>query len=400
MNRKTKTNEYAHILKNGQAALTAVIFFLLISVAMIGGFSSMAMRESHTTRINYDSKRGYFLTEAGQEDAIYRIIMGKNISATEVITLGGQSATTTIATIGSQREITSRGAYNNAVRAVKTALTGSTPIGFSYAGQIGDGGIHMQNTSRIVGNVYSNGPITGDNSPQINGSATSSSTIGDPPTVTGTRTEFAPSIQMPISDSMLDDWEAQATAGGTYSGACPYEPPHGVSFGPVKIPCDLIIDGTKEVMITGAVWVVGGIDFKNSAIIRLSPSYGSQSEVIIAHDPSNMNEKGKITVQNSAQVLGSGTAGSAIMLVSRNNSAETGGTNEAIDIKNSSTAAIYYAPHGKAIVQNNSDEGHLKALAAWKLELKNKATVEYDSALSAAKVPSGGQSIQSWREIE
>lgn len=385
---------------NGQAALTAVIFFLLISTAMIGGFSSMAVRESHITRINYDAKRGYFLTEAGQEDAVYRIHTGKNISSTEVITLEGESVTTTITTAGINQEVTSRGVYNRAERAVRTELSGSTPIGFVYAGQIGNGGLLMQNTSSVIGNVYSNGPITGTNSPQIDGNATSGSTIGDPPAVTGTRTENAPELSMPIPDSTLNDWQAQAEAGGTYSGSCPYQPPDGASFGPIKILCDLIVDGTKQVTITGTVWVVGDIDFKNSAVIRLSPSYGARSGIIVAHDPANTTGEGEITVQNSAQVLGSGTAGSAIILVSRNNSAEAGGNEEAIDIKNSSTAAVYYAPHGRALVQNNSSGVHLKAIAAWQLELKNKATVDYDATISSATVPSGGKSIQTWREIE
>lgn len=158
------------------------------------------------------------------------------------------------------------------------------------------------------------------------------------------------------------------------------------------------IDGTKTVTLTGKIWIAGNLDIKNSATLKLAPSYGNKSEVVVVHDPDDEEEKGKISVQNSAQILGSGTDGSYIMMVSRNNAAESGEDETAIDIKNSSSASIYYAPHGKVVVQNASQDVHLKTVTAYRLELKNSASIEYESELAEVKIPYDQWVVTSWGE--
>ena len=149
--------------KDGQAALTAVVLFLIISVAIAFGFSSMALREARTARVNFGAKRSYFLTEAGQEDAIYRIVTGRQLSSQEIITINAESATTTITEVGNDREITSIGRYTGAVRKIISFLESPVlnNVSFPYGAQVGDGGIQMNNNARIEGNVYSNGNIIG-----------------------------------------------------------------------------------------------------------------------------------------------------------------------------------------------------------------------------------------------
>ena len=86
------------------------------------------------------------------------------------------------------------------------------------------------------------------------------------------------------------------------------------------------------------------------------------------------------------------------MMISRNRSAEQGGDEEAIDVKNSSSASIYYAPHGKVIAQNSSQDVHLKTVVAWKLELKNSSLVEYEETLASVRIPAEKWAIGSWQE--
>jgi hypothetical protein len=88
------------------------------------------------------------------------------------------------------------------------------------------------------------------------------------------------------------------------------------------------------------------------------------------------------------------------MVVSRNNSAEGGGGTDAIEVQNTSSAPIYYAPHGSVEIHNSAA---LKEVTAYKLEIRNSATVTYDSGLANVNFssgPAGGYEIIHWKEVE
>jgi len=387
---------------SGAAMLMSVIFFIFISLAIITGLVSPVVREFKNTTDLTRSRQSLFLSESGAEDAFYRLKMAKPIGSSTLITLNGNTATTTITDSGyNEKTITALGDVSFRQRKNKLVLNTGVGASFNYGVQIGNGGLVMENTSKVIGSVYSNGNITGNNSPVITGDAflAGASTISGV-TVGGAIQTGQPILAMPISDATLDQWEADAVAGGTISSPCPYKPANGSSLGPVKITCDLEIDGTKIVTMTGTIWVSGNFNIANSAQLKLASSFGSGSSIIIADNPSNRLTSSKVNVQNSAQILGSGTAGSYVLVVSRNNSAVGGGSETAIEIKNSSNAPIYYAPYGKVTIQNSSN---LKEVTGYKLEIKNSATVTYESGLANANFvsgPSGGWNIQSWKEIK
>lgn len=387
---------------SGQAALITVVLLLFVSLVIGSGVSAIALKESRVSTLNMRAKESYFLAESSAEDALYRVRKNMNYSATETLTLNTVTVTTTITDIGgNEKKIIAQGDSAQAIRNIDLRLKAGAGTSFAYGAQIGNGGLVMENTSKVNGSVYSNGVITGNNSPTITGDAllAGASTISGV-TVGGTTQTGLTPISMPISDTQLDTWETDAQAGGIISSPCPYKPANGSSLGPIKIDCDLEIDGTKIVTLTGALWVKGNINLKNSAQLVLSSSFGSSSGIVIAHDSSNPTNKGVITVQNSAQVLGSGTTGSYVLIVSRNTSAEQGGGTEAIEIKNSSTAPIYYAPHGLVAIENNSN---LKEVTAYKLHLKNSAQVTYETGLANAffsSGPAGGWEILDWREVK
>lgn len=156
--------------KNGQAALTAVIFFLAIFLTVTLGFSAMALRQASITRVNAQAVQSYFLAESGQEDAVYRLIAGKMISASETITTGTASVTTDIVQVGNTKEITSGGDADSSIRRVKTVLSeNTTGVSFFYGVQVDAGGVIMGNGAQINGNLFSNGSISGG---RVTGSAT------------------------------------------------------------------------------------------------------------------------------------------------------------------------------------------------------------------------------------
>jgi Tfp pilus assembly protein PilX len=158
--------------KQGYAALISILFFLSISLLFTFGFSALALQEKESSRLALRAKQSYALAESGVEDAAFRLQTGKQLSSSETISLNGEQVTTTITTLsGGDREIRGDGTVFQSVRSVQLILTTDTGASFQYGVQVGEGGVTMQNSSSIVGNVYSNGNIQGQNSAQIIGDA-------------------------------------------------------------------------------------------------------------------------------------------------------------------------------------------------------------------------------------
>jgi len=155
----------------GQAMLISVVYFLFISLSVVSGIVSPSVREYKTANVDLNSKKSYFLSESGVEDAIYRIKTNKTIGSSESITLDGNTTTTNITDAGSQKTISSVGDVSGYQRTNQVVVEAGTGVSFSYGVQSGQGGFTMSNGSRVVGSVYSNGNITGSGS--ITGSATS-----------------------------------------------------------------------------------------------------------------------------------------------------------------------------------------------------------------------------------
>lgn len=448
--------------------LTAVLFLLLASTALIAGLSAVALGETRASRIDTHAKQAYFLAEAGVEDVSWRLRNGKQYDAAEAVVLDGSQATVSVASGTNTKTVSATGAISTAVRRATVTLQSGAGGAFHYGVQVGAGGLIMENASRVVGNVYSNGAITGTGSAEITGDALAvtsialtggriggnaqayaiaGSTIGGNATTSGFITQDTingnavadqasastvggtltycssqaantigvpppinscpappglPVIPYPISDQEIDKWESDAAAGGTIASPCPYQPATGSSIGPRVIACDVIIDGTKVVTLTGPLWIQGNFTMKNSAQLQLAASFcsaGPTSGIVVVSNPQNLDTSSKVSVENSAQIVGCGS-GSYIMVVSRNRSAELGGGEVAIDVKNSSNAPIYYAPHGEIQIQNNAN---LKEATAYRLRIKNSAVVTYESGLAGVTFssgPSGGWEIRSWNEVE
>ena len=195
-------------------------------------------------------------------------------------------------------------------------------------------------------------------------------------------------VPLPISDDQINEWETIAAAGGT--ATCTEGPynisSESVSLGPVKIPCDLNINGSSVVTINGHIWVTGNITVQNSSVVKMSAALGSSNVAVIADNPSNRLTSSVIRVQNTATFQNSGTAGSFVFLISQNNSAETGGEEEAFELSNSASALVAYAAHGLIPLANTVT---LKEVTAYKIKLKNSASVTYDTGLPSTVFQSG-----------
>lgn len=419
----------------GQIFLMAVVFFVFISLPVIFSFAIPTLSEYKNAIRLLNSKKSYYVAESGVEDVVYRIKKGELYDINEVLNINGLYATTTITNLsGDEKEITSSANFLNSVRKVIVNLTIDEGIAFNYGVQVGNGGFRMNNNSTIIGNVYSNGSIIGGNNNLIKGDIVSAGSSGFVSGVHSTSSVYAhsiddsiidgnayyynslvnttvggniypnsedkPSIPFPISQDDINEWESSAAAISTINSPCPYIINSSRTLGPVKISCDLKINGGVTITLLGTVWVSGNIETENSVIFNIDPSLGKKSVVMIADNPSNKTTSSKIIPANNVEFHNSGTKGSYIMMLSENNSAELGGSEKAIDTGNSIFGDIvFYSNHGEINIKNNIS---LKEITAYKISLQNSASIKYEKGLANTLFksgPGGGYEINKWQEI-
>jgi hypothetical protein len=212
---------------------------------------------------------------------------------------------------------------------------------------------------------------------------------------------------MPISDSQIEDWKTDAAAGSIIASTSPqcssgtYTISSDTTLDAVKIDCNLTIEGNStDVYLKGSVWVVGDIEIKNTATLRVHASSTGRSISIVADKPTDRLVGSKITLQNNAVFVGNGT-NSYIFLISQNNSSELGGSNVAINMKNNATGALLlYAAHGEILVENGSG---IKSVTGYQIHTQNNTQIVYESGLVSilfTSGPGGGYTISDWREIQ
>ncbi len=421
----------------GQAIVIAAFFFLVISITLSLGIAHPVANQIESVRAVESGAESLYAAEGISQDVVYRLMKGMSVDTVETLGSGMATGTATTTTILDGKEVIAAGDRDRFVRRTKTQLLTGSGTSFNYGVQVGDGGVIFQNTSSVSGNLYSNGPVTGAGSNLIKGDVVSAGPSGNIQSVHATSSAYANQINsstidkdayyktisnttvggashpnspdqatttLPISDAMIANMETDAAAGGVISAPCPYETPSAVTLGPVKINCDLNISGSDVITLKGPIWVTGNINISNSAIVKVDASLGNKSVAIIADKLTDHTDSSIITLNNSTQFQGSGTAGSFVVLISQNDRAAHGGNGsgeEAIIVQNSVTGALLvYAAHGEIHLKNSVS---LKEVTAYRLRLSNSAQVVYDTGLVNLLFttgPAGGYVFGNWREVE
>jgi hypothetical protein len=159
--------------KNGGYALvTALIFFLTATTAVIAGLSDAIFREVRTVRNESLSKQSYFTSESALEDFVYRIKYGKQIDSSESLSISDSSAVASLTESedGSQ-VVTSYGDKGGAKRSTQAVLEVGSGISFAYAIQSGIDGVDLAGASHVIGDIYTLGSIHGCGLCTISGEA-------------------------------------------------------------------------------------------------------------------------------------------------------------------------------------------------------------------------------------
>ncbi len=430
---KLKTKNLKLKTSGGQAVILAVIFFVTISAIMGFGIMNPVLRQAKQASDFINTRASLYVSQSVNEDAIYRYKTNKKFVSPSTLTLNGFKATATSTSVIGGLELTSSGNAVGLVRNIKTHLASGSGTSFYYGLQAGGGGIFLQNSSLVKGNVYSNGPVTGENGNLIKGTVVSAGPLGLISGIHATSTAYAHTISssdidgdayyqsisstsvdgtlhpgsidqattsFPISEELIDAWEASASSGGTYYGPCPYRVVGPETMGPRKILCSLYVESKDELTLRGHVWVVGDIYLNNGSIVKTDPSLAGKSVALIAHDTEDLDDHSKIFLGNGAQVT-SGSPNSYVLLLSRNNAAEIGRGDIAIEASSNATQdVILYAPHGKVGISNHLS---VKEASAYRITAQNNSTISYESGLAHLLFvggPSGGYVFDGWREVQ
>lgn len=394
--------------------IMAAIFAVAISIAVF------TMGEQTMAREVARSTSAYYASEAGIEDAIYRVKNGLAYPASYTIAVASSTATVTVTSNGSSRVVDSGGDYFADVRKLRATLALlSTGIDFFFGVQVGEGGLTLGDNSSVAGNVFSNGDINGNGSSKsrITGTAQTAgshqikdiridqnaaaerfsdcsvggtaSYVSSFVSCVASSTQViaaAPSPQpFPITQAQIDNWKAGASAGGELNG---YNLGNNASgtLGPKKINGNITLGNNAALTLLGTVWVTGTINFGNTDQIRLGSGYGQTGGMLIVD--------GAVDVGNTATFAGSGQPESYLMLLS------LFGPGDAIALGNNAAGAIFYAPNG--IIDIGNDLALYEA-TGYGLRVGNNGSITYQTGLANAQFssgPGGSFAVTSWRETE
>ncbi len=447
-----KKEDFFSKRQGGQAVLIFALFFIFIISSISLSFTNAVLRQFSTNDADVvDSRSSITVAEVGGEDAYYRLLTNKNIVSPTYFMLNSNTVDTTVTDVNAnEKTITSVGASsgNNRVRKNEIKIIRGVGASFHYGVQMGAGGINLQNSSSIDGNVYASGTITGTGSNSVTGDVISAGATGSisgvhlsgnayahnisnsiidqdayyqsigTSTVSGVATCAGnshchpgsvdqPTVPLPMTDAMITALENVAIAGGSETCAGgpsgTYSISSNITIGPRVIPCNLSITA-GTVTLTGPILVQGNVTISNSATVIVSASNMDASMAVIAHG-SNVSTSSKITLSNNATFLGQNSnpnfKTSYVVFISQNSNGEGGGSTDAINIQNSVSGDILaYAIHGNLTIQNSAN---VTAVTAYKTIAKNNIVVNYNKGLVSTLFstgPSGAWQIKSWKEIK
>jgi len=430
------------ISQKGFAALFLSVLILAIILALGMSITILTLGQQRIAANITVSSQAYYTAEAGLEDALLRLEKDMNWSIPYSFQVGEATATVTISNIiGGTRTLDSEGNSSERIRKTQVIYRIDTDqISFNFGAQVGESGLTMEPNSKVIGNVFSNGDISGAGSGEGGSIITETAKVAGIHTIrdilviknahantfqdcqvdgeafyvvsitnctVGTQTQISEppaAVPLPISDSQINTWKTEAEAGGVITPPGPdFE--HRISgtnsLGPIKIDGHLRIEANSTLILTGTVWVTGELRPQSNTNIYLDPSFGTLSGIFISDGTirleSNILVCGSEGIQTSPRQCNSSN-GSFIIFLSTSPSLDP--DQPALRIDADTEAAIAYTSKGIIDIRSNSS---LKEVTGFAVRLRSNAQIIYEIGLqdvSFISGPGGSWQVTSWKEIE
>ncbi len=426
-------NKKDRFREKGQAVLIAAVFFMFIAISLILTISAPALSHLKSSSILHSSFKALSAAEGGLEDTFYRFKNGWEVYEEESLDIKGNSVSV-IYTENDEIYIESKGVSGVGItRKMGSDLVLGAGINFSYAAQIGEGGLVLEDSASVEGDVFSIGDVVGSGN-SISGSVIVTNDNGMIDNVSIGNSAYAYSIEnsyieedayymdlintnvmgdsypntepldsvdFPIKKEVIEGWKEFAEEGEVIDCEDSYEIDSDQTLGPAHITCDLEIRGNPKIKIKGHVWVEGNIIIGNSPTIEIDDSLGNESVVFIADDPEDRINGSTIELGNNPEFRGASSSDiSFSFLISKNKDAAEGGTTPAItDGQGAGGDVFIYTEKGEVSISNNID---ITGLTAYRIRASNNSTVIYQEGLANSFFstgPSAGFNISRWREV-
>jgi hypothetical protein len=162
--------------QSGQVIITAVVFFLVISVTILVGIASPIALQVRNGADYLQTQQGYVAADSLTEEALYRLNEGRTLPASLVLSFSNSTSTALITDVGGAKQVIATGAAGTFSRVSKAVFSEEQGISINYGLQVGNGGVSMSGSSGVTGNLYANGNISGSGSCYVTGSATAAVT--------------------------------------------------------------------------------------------------------------------------------------------------------------------------------------------------------------------------------
>ena len=448
-------------LQRGYAALAMTLVVLAASLTVVGGLTFFSLQEVAVNRAFLKSVDSRVIAESGVEDALWRVVSGKQIGASETLGVGKGATTITVVTAGNTRTIRSAASRENYLQNIESAVE-MTTIGtsFVYGALVGEGGIEMQNNSTVNGSIYSNGDIIGATGATVTGDALAAGSaqiknvaVGgnaqanliDDSTVGGYASSTTKLDDVTVGkDAHANELDDTTVTKDAYyniidssslvlgSRVTPTTPPSNLSA--VAFPiADATVDQWKSDAAAGGICalpqcdtsgnfklsngelgtlgpkkITGKLELDNGAALTISGTLWVVGDIILSNNcsirlsPGYGSSSGVIITEGKLTISNNCTfqgSGSpgSYILVL---SAKNAPGEEIMTVDNNSAGVIYYAAGGWIKFSNNAIA---KQATARGIRLDNNASLVYELGLADVKFsagPSGGYAVKYWKEVE
>ena len=168
-----KIAERKENLRKGQVVLVTLMFFMIMSLALIAGGTLPTANQIKTSRDLIKSRQSFAAADSVSDDAYYALNKGYTLSSTVSLpfTTSGVSGTAAVTTTSGGETIKSSGVSNGSTRISTLSVSEGAGASFNYGLQVGTGGVTL-GSATINGSLYSNGSVYGTQSSTITGSVT------------------------------------------------------------------------------------------------------------------------------------------------------------------------------------------------------------------------------------
>ncbi len=347
--------------ESGQTILLAVLLSVTIATLILLGLSIPVADQIRGSSDYLSSRQVLVNSETASEEILYRLNNNKNVPAVLGFSVLGNTSALISDLDLTTKQVVSSSDNGSFVRKTITALISpNRTVAFNYGVWTGAGGVRMENSSVVNGNVFSLGGKVSTGSSQINGVYSSATS----------------SVNMPISDADITNYKNQASTGVIINGNKTYSSVATSTVGSLKIVGNLTITNSSVLTLNGPLYVTGNLTMSNSSVLRLNSTYGVKSETIVVD--------GRIDIGNSSYLGGSGHNSSNIILITQNTSgcSNLNCTNvnpPAVKLENSAyVGAVILAPYGAVYLTNSAST---KGVYANYLYMRNSASITFDNTL-------------------